>query len=170
MRISKEAISDLLRRGSPDDADTLLEKGVAVKIGGLNTQPSETIHIKEPVMEVVERQILQVVDTLSRLSDENKAKIDAIQNDFDMGTVKDLARLKPIKDLLEDLLGQVVGKDADYVRQEMSVKQITRVGTLYVRAIGFEEIRDLFLATKAQLTRPPKEAELGPTLDPSAAQ
>jgi hypothetical protein len=142
---------------------------VAVKIGGLNTARAETVYIKEPTMEVVERQILQVVDTISALSDDNKAKLDEIQ-ELDAAMIKDLARLKPIQRLLEDLLGQVVGKDADYVRQEMSVKQITRVGTLYVRAIGFEEIRDLFLATKAQLTRPPTEQAVTPTLDPSAAQ
>lgn len=170
MLFSKDTISGLLGRGSPDDTDTLLERGVAVRIGGLATQPAETVFIKEPVMEVVEAQILEAVEMFENLGEAEKAKIDAVKEDEGIAVIRDLARLKPIQDLIEKLLGQVVGKDAEYVRKEMSVKQITRVGTLYVRAIGFEEIRELFLAAKAQLMKPPKEPEIAPTPDRSAAQ
>jgi hypothetical protein len=163
---------DKIWGGSPGDDETLLEKGVTIKVGGLvNGEPPLEVVIREPVMDEVEGQIARAVEVLTALSNKEAAKLAEIQKDgASIAMVKDLARLRPVKDFLEDELGRLVGRDAEYVRTHMSPRQVTKVATAYIRAIGFEEIRDLFLATKAQLVKKEAAPEMAESADPSQAQ
>jgi C4-type Zn-finger protein len=152
---------DKIKRGSPDDDETLLERGVEIHIGGLTN----------PVMDEVEGLITRGVEVLTRLSDKEAKKLEEIkEHGASVAMVKDLARLKPVKEFLEDELGRVVGEDAEYVRTQMSPRQVTKVATAYIRAVGFEEIRDLFLATRAQLSKKTAAAPEATGADPSQAQ
>jgi hypothetical protein len=161
---------DRIKRGSPGDDETLLERGVTIRVGGLvNGSAGRDVLIREPVMQEVEGLIARGVEMLTALSDKEAKKLAEIQErGASVAMVKDLARLKPVKDFLEDELGRIVGQDAEFVRSQMSPRQVTRVATAYIRAVGFEEIRDLFLATKAQLARKPET--VAPSVDPSQAQ
>ena len=159
-----------IKRGSPAEDETLLERGITIKVGGLKGSEGHKVVIREPVMDEVEGLISRGVEVITNLSDRESRRLEELRRDgASVAMIKDLARLKPVKEFLEDELGRIVGRDAEFVRTEMSPRQVTQVATAYIRAVGFEEIRDLFLATKAQLTKKGAAPEMQ-TVDPSLAQ
>jgi hypothetical protein len=152
-----------------DDGETLTNKPEFTVIGGHREAKAERIPIREPVWEEVEGFVVRIVETLMTLSEREKARVSQLVTDPGQAVIKDVAKLKPIQECLESILGEVVGKDATYVRKEMTPKQITKAAALFIRAVGYREISETFFDVWAMLKPQERKTKTG-TFDPTAAQ
>lgn len=135
------------------DDEKLLNVGEPFKVGGCGKTEKKEIEIREPSIRVIANMVKRVVVMLSGLAEDEQEWVDRVVSKPQSITPSDLSTFMPIVNLLEAEIARVVGEDVDYVRDEMSPGQAMEVGARWLKVVGFERIRDLFLAIKGEFSK-----------------
>ena len=139
--------------------DEILNLTRTVVIGGAGKTKPERITIKEPPMIKTMEHVNMLLDRIVR--DENRAIIDKVlkflqtldkpdvkgedKNTFFYSLIIDFRKFVASSDLLADILGDLIGKDAHYVNYECSARQVAELLDAYMFIIGWDRVKALFI-------------------------
>lgn len=139
--------------------DEVLNLTRTVTIGGAGKSKPERVTIKEPPMIKTMEHINMLLDRIVR--DENRAIIDKVlkflqtldkpdaagddKNTLLYSLVNDFRKFVASSDLMADILGDLVGKDAHYINYECSARQVAELLDAYMFIIGWDRVKALFI-------------------------
>ena len=135
------------------DDEILLNIGVHVRIGGCGKSDTEIVLIKEPSLGALSRMVERVVKQLKDMSSKDTAWVDKVVRQPSSVNAADLAHFKPLVTFAQSEIATLVGKEEKYVEDEMSAGQVTELIAAWLKVVGFNRIRDLFLQMGAEFQK-----------------
>lgn len=164
----REVIYGLLKR-SPEDE--LLNIEIAVVIGGAGKNPkskAERITIREPSMSETHEQLELLITRVQELVQGNQESLQKIIQALGAvdvfgdkgasrqdkkeatsmleGAADHIKKFLVVTNIAAEVLGNIIGKSADFVNHECSPTQVAKLIDAYIYVIGWETIKRVFLA------------------------
>lgn len=158
---------------TPDDI--VLNIPTMVTIGGSRKGvPLKQIEIREPSNKRFASHAKMLVNAAQAVVVKNYDWIREVQSDPSQITATDVIdRFKPVIPALTGFLADITDTDTDFIENDMSPKQTSLVLMAYVRAVGMDVIRDVFMsaviqwrAMAATINAPTPATTLGPQPTP----
>lgn len=149
--------------------DIVLNTPATVMIGGCRKGiPERSIEIREPSNKRSAAHIKMLINAVQTVVVKNHEWIRTVQADPTQITAADvLDRIKPIIPAATGFLADITGTDAEFVENDMSPKQTSLVLMAYVRAVGLDTIRNVFMSAVIQWRTMVAEINATPTPTPT---
>ena len=160
--------------------ETVLNTPMTVVVGGCRKGiPAKTIEIREPSNKRSGAHLKMLLNAIQAVVVKNHEWIRSVQSDPTQITASDVMnRIQPVIPALTGFLADITETDAGFVENDMSPKQTSLVLMAYVRAVGMDTIRNVFMSAviqwrtmTAELTATPKATtNPGPYPFPDSAE